>query len=204
IKQLAQAGNLFVHRGRFIIWAFPAKIFEAFNEVLVLTYLFDAQIQRYYYDLHGIKYQYKSVNYNGEKYELADYDKKKENRSEVMSLIDLYEGALNDVGDRKNALSSTWLRNSSDEKREDLKKKLYTFFNYHTKSKADEVLWTTIKELRRDDKNKKIKGINPRGYSRQIKDERGDENGPFVSLNLRATNKFRHTRALAYVFNRYM
>src|SRR5690625_2204402 len=51
IMKLARAGNLFYHRGKFLIWAFPPSIFEAFSEVYVMTYLFKGQIQRYYFDL---------------------------------------------------------------------------------------------------------------------------------------------------------
>src|SRR5699024_5896461 len=52
IKMLAEAGNLYYHRNKFLIWAFPPRVFASFNQVYVLTYLFKAQIQRYYFDLY--------------------------------------------------------------------------------------------------------------------------------------------------------
>lgn len=48
------------------MWTFPTEIFNAFDEVIILTYMFKAQIQRYYYDLHGVEYEV-----NGELVEYA-------------------------------------------------------------------------------------------------------------------------------------
>lgn len=45
----------------FLIWTFPVKVFSAFKEIYVLTYLFSGQMQRYYYDMYNIPYEYKSV-----------------------------------------------------------------------------------------------------------------------------------------------
>lgn len=57
IRDMSQNNNLIYHRGTILIWTFPADIFQAFKEVYILTYLFDGQIQKYYYDLNGIQYE---------------------------------------------------------------------------------------------------------------------------------------------------
>ncbi|MED4164308.1 hypothetical protein P4642_16635, partial [Halalkalibacterium halodurans] len=80
IKLIAKAGNLFQHRGKYLIRSFPSRVFKAFRGVIVMTYLFDAQIQRYYYDFHNIQYVYKSVKRKGERYVLTDYDRQLEHR----------------------------------------------------------------------------------------------------------------------------
>ncbi|MBM7554900.1 hypothetical protein [Thalassobacillus pellis] len=185
IKRLAKAGNLLVHREKFFLWALPAKIFEAFDDVFVLTYLFDAQIQRYYYDLHGISYRYKSVTKNDGSYQLKGHDSKDENRTELMKLIDLYEGPLNEVGKRPNAFSATWLRNTNTIKRERIKKDLYNYLRNQRNAKSHEILWTTIKDVK-----DKVKG---RGYAKS-----------FASCNLRATNEYQDRHALAFLYNRYL
>ena len=56
-----------------LIWQFPVSIFEAFEEVYNLTYMFDGQIQKYYYDFHGVEYQYHSVSLKDGRYRLIDY-----------------------------------------------------------------------------------------------------------------------------------
>ena len=47
------------------LWLFPVDVFTAFKEVYVMTYMFDAQIQKYYYDLKGIEYEYLYVECEG-------------------------------------------------------------------------------------------------------------------------------------------
>lgn len=185
IKRLAESGNLFMHRNQFLIWSFPARIFPTFDNVFILTYLFDGQIQRYYYDLHGIKYEYKSVKRNGDRYELTEYNRDNEDRESLKQLITIYEGKLNEIGDRRNALSATWLKNANDKTIDRLKKNLYTFFRRHCGSKTNENLWTTLKA-----RQNALKG---KGYAKS-----------FLHVTARATNEYGDRQYLAYVYNRFM
>ncbi|CAG9612409.1 hypothetical protein BACCIP111899_01585 [Bacillus rhizoplanae] len=185
IKLYARSGNLFLHRKTFILWAFPPKIFSAFDDVYVLTYLFDAQIQRYYYDLHEMGYTYKSITKSDGRYELAEYSRENERREEVMKLIDLYAGQLNDFADRRNALSTSWLDKAPEATINLIKRNVYNYFRNYCKSKTKDVLWTTIKK-----KEAKLRG---KGYTKG-----------FIPVNTRATNDYADRWALAYVYNRYM
>ncbi|MCM3736770.1 hypothetical protein M3215_13310 [Bacillus cytotoxicus] len=185
IKLLANAGNLFYHRGKFLIWSFPPQVFKTFDEVFVMTYLFKGQIQRYYYDLHSMECEYKAAKYNGTDYELIEYNREGEGRQEIFELIDLYEGKLNDFANRKNALSSTWLRSANDELLESIQKNIYNYFRNVTKAKAGEILWTTIKDSKVD--------LSGKGYTKG-----------FIPCNMRATNEYASRSVLAYVFNRYL
>ena len=54
-------GDVYFHREKLMLWTFPTKIFEAFKEVYVMTYLFKGQIQAYYYKMNNIEFDYKSV-----------------------------------------------------------------------------------------------------------------------------------------------
>lgn len=185
IKALAKAGNLFIHRDRFLIWTFPPRVFNAFDNVFILTYLFNAQLQRYYYDLHRIDYSYKSVYKDGEVYSLADYDRRKEKRPEVMALIDLYDGQFNDMGDRRTALSASWLRNADGDVLDRIRKNISGFLRNHCSAKSDDILWTTLKDVQYD--------LRGKGYSNS-----------FIPVNTRATNEYSERWALAYVFNRFL
>lgn len=62
--------------------------------------MFDGQVQRYYYDLNNLQYEYKSVTKNDDnKYILCEYVKT--NGSEYKDLINIYEGKLNDIGEKE-------------------------------------------------------------------------------------------------------
>ena len=53
IKNLCTLGALSIYSGIAMLWMFPIKVFEAFREVYILTYMFDGQIQKYYYIRNG-------------------------------------------------------------------------------------------------------------------------------------------------------
>jgi hypothetical protein len=188
IKYHAQQGNIYLHRDIMLFWTFPASVFDLFNETFILTYLFDGQIQRYYYDLFKINYTYKSVEQMGTGYCLVDYNPRAEGRSTYKSLINIYEGKLNinyvtDGKVKGNELSSTWLKCASDEVIERLKKNLYTYFRKYGKSNDN--LWTTKKSMKY-----RLQG---KGYTKG-----------FIPWTTRATNDYQDTHNLAFVYNLYM
>lgn len=204
IRMLAQAQNLFYHRGKFLIWTFPARIFKTFNKVYLLTYLFDGQEQRYYYDMFGLKYEYRAVEKRGDRYELCEYDPRRENREKLRALIDVYEGKLNDIGKRTNALSATYLRRADINTLKKIRDNLYNFFTHIAKAKKHEVYYSTLQDVE--------KTIMPKGYKeprkkRDDNDEEGSSRKPKKEIaiphNIRATNYYADRWAIAYIFNRY-
>ena len=52
LKHLAKNDNLFLFNNTFMFWTLHNKSFEVFKEIYIFTYLFDGQIQRYYYDYY--------------------------------------------------------------------------------------------------------------------------------------------------------
>lgn len=185
IRELAQAGNLFYHRGKFLVWAFPPSVFRAVDNVVVMTYLFRGQAQRYYFDLFRFHYDYQAISKTAEgRYELAPYNKRAEGRGEMYALMNVYEGKLNDVGSRKNALSATHLRRADVELLAALRNNLYNYFGNIAKAKKDDVYYSTLKEIEAQ--------IQPRGYKKQT-----------IAINARATNEYADRWAVAYLFNRY-
>jgi hypothetical protein len=184
IKQLATTGNLYYHRDKYLIWTFPPHVFSALEDVFVMTYLFDAQLQRYFYDMHGILYEYRAVKEVDGRYELCAYNRQAEGREEVMQLIELYEGKLNEVGEDKTAFSVSWMHKPKQDFTK-AKKNVYNYLRNICGANGSEILWTTKKDY-----ENKLKG---RGFSKS-----------FVACNLRATNEHSDKWALAYVFNRFM
>ena len=181
IKMLAEAGNLYYHRNKFLIWAFPPRVFASFNRVYVLTYLFKAQIQRYYFDLYKIPYEVLSVK-DGE---IVPYDKTADNRQELRALIDLYEGTHNDHGETQFSFSKGWMTRRSSEEMESIQRSIYTYVRRVAGAKSNEVLWTTLKDFQND-----LKG---RGYSKG-----------FIPVNMRATNDYADRSVLIYAYSRFM
>jgi hypothetical protein len=200
VRDFALAGNLYAVNSTAFVWNFPAKIFDIFEQVYIMTYMFDGQLQRYYYDLHNVHYEYYSVVREGYRYQLQPKSEIIEDRSRLKELIHVYEGKLNEIGQTKTALSKSWFDNSHNSvKVKRLKDNLYNYFRNVQKANADRILWTTFK-----DHFNKIKG---RGFSKVEPENnaKGDfGQACFTSFNLRATNKYRHKDVLAFCLNRYM
>ena len=191
IKNLAENETLYTYgEGNFYYWCFPAKIFDLFYKTYILTYQFEYQIQRYYYDLFNVEYEYKSVAKIEGKYTLVDYAKDLEAIAHLKSLITIYEGKMNTnyFGKKSkynNELSSSWLKNASDVQFNQLKKNLENFFRKVCKAKQNEILWSCYKKF--------VSNLKGKGYTKA-----------WLEYNARATNNYKDRTALAYVCNVYM
>ena len=165
-----------------LIWLFPIKVFQSFKRIYLLTYMFDGQIQKYYYDLHNVKYKYLYVK----DFHLTS-EKQNYNMASMKSKIKICEvNNLNKIGNDKYALSRGWFeRNNNNIVMKKLKSNTYSFFRNNAKSKVKDNLWTTFK-MSKD----YLKG---KGYS-----------GGFMPINIRATNELKHKYAVAYLANRYL
>ncbi len=103
-----------VHHSDDAVWvcALPAEIFEYFEEVIVLTYMFDVQLYKYYYDLKHIPIGIKRTleddeliyRFTENPNEATIYDSIYKLREE----IHIFDGAkINSIGNISTALSST-------------------------------------------------------------------------------------------------
>ncbi|WP_444559021.1 hypothetical protein ACT00Z_11400 [Bacillus stercoris] len=187
IRDMALNNNLVYFKDSILIWNFPVEVFKLFKEVYILTYMFDAQIQRYYYDVNDIAYEKYVSSYVDGEYRFTQYNKDFENNVKEMirNKIKIYEGNLNAVGQLDYSLSSTWYKDKSPYTIKKVKNNVFNYFNNIVKSSSDEAMWTTYSEHKN-----KIKG---NGYTKG-----------FVSCNARATNEFKHKKHLAYTINRYV
>lgn len=189
IKAYALAGTLFHGDDSLFVWSFPPEVFSAFEKVYCMTYLFKAQTQRCYFELHSMDYDMKTMrrDYDGS-YHLVEYDVRGEGRAELISLIDLYDGPLNDIGKDKFALSTTWFKNPR--KSEDKKALQRASRNYLVniqKAKVGEALWATKKGKEKGKGYFKLHGYD----------------SAYAPVNERATNKWANRWALVYAFNRF-
>lgn len=183
VKTMCENKSIFVVNNCALMWTFPVEVFQSFKEVYVLTYMFSSQLQRYYYDLHNVDYEYFKVVGGYGDYSIEPHDGNFGH--DLKQRIHIYEGALNDIGIKSNDLSKGWYEKHKYTKVKILKNNVYNYFRNIAKSKSNDNLWTTFKNFR-----DKVKG-------------KGFANG-FLSSNARSTNEFRYRTNIAYTVNKYM
>jgi len=197
IKNIALTKNLMYCDDSILIWNFPCEIFSSFQNVFLLTYLFNGQIQKAYYDLHEIGYRYLSVSEEDEGYHLVPYDERKSfDKEHLKKMINVYDGHLNKVGSSAYSLSKSWF---DKQKNKDLivtlSNNARNFLMNICKVNKDEVMWTTVKgeKVKVGTKGKVANKVTPRGYTRA-----------FVSMTSRSTNEYKDKHTLAYLVNRFL
>ena len=172
-------------------WVYPKAILDAFEDVIVLTYMFDAQTIKWYFDMEGMPYQRIYTQFDGMTYSFTDQDPYIPDY--VVNIKDRIHivgtKRMNMIGDDKYALSSSWFKKQVDRGGGEigqLSRNLFNFFNEIMRSiPTNERMWTTF------ECGKTI--VRGKGFMRSD-----------TSFNLRATNDYRHKRALAYCVNVFM
>ena len=188
-KLLCDEGCLLLINNTVVMWSFPAEVFNYFKEVYILTYMFDAQIQKYYFDYYNLEYDYKTIDRINDNYVLTEkgcsiYEKEK--KEQAKQLIELYQGKSNSIGDDDYTLSKSWFDSESNEQQlEELKKYMFNYFKNTCKTTTEQNGWTVFK-----DNFKQLKG---KRYTRG-----------FIPINERATNKYSDKCSMVYPVNRYL
>lgn len=186
VKRLAENRSLVCVNGTILLWRYPPEIFNMFDSVYILTYLFEASILCAYFKYNNISYIKKSISksQNGN-IEMCDFYKF--DASIFSQLITVYEGNMNEnILQKKTCMSKQWFNNNENKKYvKILKNNTYNYFHNLLKAKSNTVMWTCFK----DDINK-LKG---EGYSKG-----------HVSCNCRSTNEYGDRYNLAYLINKYL
>jgi hypothetical protein len=193
---MARNNSLVYVDDKILMWNFPINVFEAFKEVYIMTYKFNGQIQRYYYDSFNMQYTYNTIVKQSDRYELIKVNSASELKlyddvSDIKHLINILDhDKLNRIGEDRTALSSSWYERCLKEDGGGLlldiiKRNLYNYFRRVINCKSGELIWTTFLKV-----ENKVKG---KGYS----------NG-FLSCNIRATNEYGDRKYLAYCVNIFL
>lgn len=168
-------------RVQLLSWNFNVQSFNCFKEIYIMTYLFDASLLKYYFEMHNVPLERFTIeNSNIIKYE----NKSNNDKSKYKELINIYEGSLNNIGDKESALSLNWFKKNKDLKNK-LKNNIYNYFRNILNAKRNDIMWTTFKSC--------YNSLGGDGYK-----------SSFVSCNIKATNEYQHCNALAYCCNRYL
>ena len=188
-KRLCELNSLAYYGGSVMMWLFPIEVFDAFRKIYILTYMFHAQIQRYYYDYYRLPYKYIYVKGNDKKSFTFTENVNERNRDDIdyKTLIHIFNDTkLNLIGDREYDLSKTWYeRNKNNSTMKQLKNNLLNYFTNKRKSKTALNIWTTFKDFK--------SVLSGKGYSKG-----------FVPLNMRASNDYCERTSIAYPVNRFL
>lgn len=186
IMQLAKSNRLIYFNEAFLIWEFPIDVFTSFDEVIILTYMHECQIQTYYLKSFNIDMQVIYVDNSTGEYLFSETPVEYSFLKDYVKGIHVCDHAkLNAIGERRESLSKSWYlkaKKSVDIKQ--LKDNCYNFFRNICNAKAADVIWTTFKDFE--------KSVGPKGYRKG-----------FVACNIRATNEFRGCTVAAYCVNIY-
>lgn len=206
VERLAKNGSLRCIDDS-LYWEYPVEVFSAFENVYVLTYLFEGSMLAAYMGVYGLEYEKVSAEQAADgSFRLCPYADDTEQRRELFPLISIYTGSLNSLGEKHNALSVNWFRGRD---RTQIEKVKNAMRNYKRQLKAPtySVMWTTTKQ---HDIHKKLERIKGFKYVHQLTAE--EQRLPdiekrkiqcFVSCTARATNDYSDRTTLLYMLNRY-
>lgn len=188
-KELADAGSLRMIDSALLNVMNPDML-RSFDEVFMLTYLFDGQYQKAYLDFFGFDYRIIGVELDEDGYHFSNAPDSPP-PLDYRSLIRIVDTpAMNKVGDGKFALSKNWFtrRGYDHPDIRALRNNLKKFFQGVPGGNHDSRLWTSFKDAR--DK---------------LTDRRtGRFRNNFLQVSARATNEFRNRTDIAYMANRFV
>ena len=180
--------NLIKVKENMYMWELPISSFNCFKDIYILTYMFEGSILAPYFKLNNVQYEYLSVSEG----KLTKYNPTtKEQKAELKQLINIVEHEkLNEISDNYWSLSASWHK----DKTRDLKTSIYSkklkanttnFFKNICKGNAKDNMVTVF--------DKSYEAIKDKGWSSKV--------SSYIAFNMKATNKFRHKKNLAYLVN---
>jgi len=170
-----------------MMWRFPVEAFEAFEECYTMTFLFDGQIQKRYFEAYCVPHEYWTIQKSEKGHNLIPYDEKRELsdfKTFVREHVSVHEGRGNRIGKRQNSLSKSWFEKARPERLKELGKMVRSFFYQSGKVKADNAGWCVFEDF--------IKKVDVNGYK-----------GCHITHNIRASNEYRRKTVMAYCVNKY-
>ena len=187
VRNLCKFGCLFSYNKGVLIWLFPVEVFKAFEKVFIMTYMFDVQVQRYYYDFFKTEYSYIYITGNDiDSYRFSETPDDSYVYPDFSKLIHIVEDdKLNSIGDKEHYLSVGWYeRNTHTPIMKKVKDNLYNFKRHISETDSRKFMWGTFKKYENE--------VVCKGAAKR-----------FVPINARATNDYRKCTAVAYLVNRY-
>lgn len=186
-----------------LCWEFPSDIFKAFERVYILTYMFEGSTFASYLDMHNLSYEKAAIQTTaGGGYQLSEYTDDIGQRSKYADLINIYDGPLNDLGEKRHAFSINNLRETPADRLKQIQNAMRSYRD-HVHASSAQIMWTTSKQ---NDFYRKLEGKGFKYTRRLTAEERKSEPKElrcFVPCNARATNDFSERTVLLYLLNRF-
>lgn len=192
-REIIESGRAFAYSDNYWIHFCPVELFLAFDDIYVMTYMFEDQMHRCYFDLNGITYE--RIYVGGSSPETYCFSDKPHSPEPVdyRNLIRIEQNEkLNRIGDEYHDLSKRWYRrNTGTHSMVLLKNNTLNFFRNYAKTPAGLNLWTTFGE---DDVTNVdwFKILSGGGYARSG-----------LACVAKGTNDYRDRTSLAYLVNRF-
>lgn len=174
-------------RNSLFYWTLPANLITSFNDVIILTYMFDGQSLCRFLEANNIEYTYIGIARDEFGFRFSDcFEYIPEYVGNLRDMICICKHEkLNSIGEAKHALSMNWLKNNRDQTMQ-LKNNIVNYFrNICKESTAKTRLWTTYTCAQG-----KLRG---KGYT-----------GCFLAFNTKSTNAYSGAKYLAYCINLYV
>lgn len=182
-RRLCELNAVFYHNNTALLYLFPVDCFKAFRQVYILTYMFDAQVQRYYYNFYGAKFEYIGVaGDNVSNYHFVPELTVSDNEQFAKHITIEDSVTLNAIGEKPFSLSVSWYDKNIKTYSTGIKNNIYNFFRHKSKTPSNKNLWTVFKQYKN--------AIQGKGYAKS-----------FLSCNARATNAYSDRTAVAYMCN---
>jgi len=169
-----------------VFWTLPPDLFLAFDDVFILTYLFEGQSLSVMFQLAGIEYENIGIRKDEDGYHFDPegtyqpaYVRSLANKIHICK-----KPKFNREGTNIYALSQNWLKNHLPE-RGKLRNHLLSFFRNDRHAPSSRTMWTTFKNQKRF--------LQGKGYTKG-----------FVPLNQKATNEYSDRIYLGYMANLYL
>lgn len=183
LRQQIERGYVTYSQDKLLLWMMPIEVFEAFESVTILTYMFEGQYLYCYCQLNDIDIDYIGVRHvDGLNYEFTD--KMVAPRITLPSIHLYSRHKLNAIGDDRLALSHSWFSKSDPKLIRKLANNTVNFFRHKCDAPAICRFWSA-----------------PSAFKDALRRKSFQSPQSFVPHNARAVNAYRHCYALAYLIN---
>lgn len=186
-KEMADTLSLY-RRGGALLYVLSPTMLDSFEEVFMLTYMFDGQLEKGYLDYFGFPYDVIGVKHTPDGYDFSD-GPDTPSPVDYSSLIHIVDNPkMNAIGDKKYDLSKAWYHKhgANHDNMKAARRHMHNFFHNMSDGGTDSRIWTTFKQ-----------------YHEKLIPKSGRYRLNYIFLNARATNNFRHTTNVAYMANRF-
>ena len=130
-------------------WAIPENLLTAFQDVIIMTYMFEGTDMYYYLKMRNIPYQYIGIRHDSAGYHFSDTLENENKWTGLKEKIHICDRKkLNAIGNDEYALSMHWFAiHQNDAVMEQLKKNISNWFNNINRGiENNKRLWATIGE----------------------------------------------------------